>query len=308
MKVEPLPTPEGLDNVASDERDKFIREFFFDYYYKYYVLDEYSPLFDYVNRWANEFCPSYDPDAGQMPSETPFHFARRYFCGEISNEDVIKTKYENSEELLDTLDAYNIDKSKYFYLCLMLKDYIDGFDDATKKQPSHIEVIKAFIDKLDEMIPDENLWHMGEAKHGAELTLKVDGVKGVFRTTNKVLINTINFCISEFYHKYKDGNTNLHFAPINFKEKKSISNTEKAYLFYIYLKWFLEDKKLVKRTLDTSKDLLISRSYYVFEISDNLDKDKYYTYHKGNNPLRDLIKKCDDPRKKVYNNYNMYFL
>ena len=69
----------------------------------------------------------------------------------------------------------------------------------------------------------------------------------------------------------------------------------KAYLFYHFLKWFLKDKKLGKRTLDKSKELLISRSYYVFEISENLEKDTYYTYHKGN-PLRDLIKNCNDPR------------
>lgn len=308
--VEQLPAPEGFENVTPEEQYSFIRMFFFDYYYDYYFLsDEYSPLFDYVDKWANKFCPSYDPEEEQiMPSEIPFIFVRRYLCGMIPNVEEIKTEYENSEELLNTLDAYDIDKSKYFYLCLMLKDYIDGFNDALKIQLSHIDVIKEFIDKLDEMIPDKNLWSLGKAEHGAELTLKVDGVKGVFKTTNKVLINTINFCISEFYHKYKDKNTELNYAPFDFNDRKSISKTEKAFLFCKYLDWFLEDKKYVGRALDRSKWLLKSRSYYVFEISENLDKDKYYTYYNGINTLRDLIKKCKDPSKKVHNNFNMSLL
>ena len=46
-------------------------------------------------------------------------------------------------------DPYNIDKSKYFYLCLMLKYYIDvNYTNTYTITPTHIEVIKKFIDKL----------------------------------------------------------------------------------------------------------------------------------------------------------------
>ena len=300
--AEQLPAPEGFENVTPEERNDFLYDFLHDFYWEHFYLQEYSPLLDYVSRWAEEFHPNYDDETGgKMPSVVPFRFFLSYFRKEIPQIKEIKTRYERSKEMLETLDAYNIDKSKYFYLCLMLKYYIDvNYTNTYTITPTHIEVIKKFIDKLDEMNPDKVLWQRGHAEHGAELTLKVDGIKDTFKTNDKVFINVINYCISKFYYDHKEDEF-LHSHNIKFDKIKNITKTEKAYLFYHYLKWFLKDKKLGKRTLDKSKELLISRSYYVFEISENLEKDTYYTYHKGN-PLRDLIKNCNDPRKRLFRN------
>lgn len=316
--VEELPTPKGLDTVPQEGRRNFIKNFLDNYVYYYndlYFEEEYSPLLDYVHSWGDEF----------ENNRCVYRFLIDYFDEKISKIEAIKSKYEKSTEMLKTLDAYDIDRSKYFYLCMILKYDIDDYDNCNIRQSSYLEIIEEFLDKLDEMNPDKKLWGEGKVDHKAELSLKVDGVRGTFKTRNSLVINLVNYGVRQLYYKLKErkkecdkknndsiegdwrfriGDTIIDDSHEFRNDRNSISPTDKAYLFNLYLKWFLKEKKCKKGTgADISKNFLISRSYYVFEINENLDKDKFYNHDgNGDRAFKDLIKKCIDPRKKFEKN------
>lgn len=290
-------------------------------------IDIEEPLLEYVEAWAEEFCPSFedgyttDPETGEekmdwfrIPSRLPAQFVARLLRKEIMTAERCKERYEEAKELHKTLDAYDIEKSRFYYLCLMLKDYINGYDNAHEQLPTHSQVLKELIDKLDKMEPDEKMWEHGSAKHTAEITLKVEGEKGVFRTNDTAVLNIINYCLTRFYYKHCAIEGSIFNSASLFGGRTlGISNTEKAFLFNKYLKWFLKGKKYKKASgADRGADLLISRSLYIFELlgkTDEIDRDNYYEStrmdNKGertyNKYLRDLIKKTKDPSQKLHN-------
>ena len=114
-----------------------------------------EPLLEYVEAWAEEFCQSYDdgytidPDTGEekmdwirVPSRAPARFVHRLLLNEIRDVEKCKQRYtREAKELLAMLDAFSIDKDKFWYLCLIIKDYIEGFANGTKPLPSHSEAL-----------------------------------------------------------------------------------------------------------------------------------------------------------------------
>lgn len=280
-----------------------------------------QPLLEYVEAWAEEFCPSYDgnnftdPETGEekvewyrVPSRAPGRFVSRLLRSEIKNIERCKQRYtEEAKELLAMLDAFGIDKDKYWYLCLIIKDYIEGFANGTKPLPSHSKVLKELIDKLDEMEPNEKNWKLGFAKHNAELTIKVEGNKGSFTTDDTTVLNIVNYALTNFYYDYcVDDNSIFHVSKFS-HEKAKFSLTDKAFLFNKYMNWFLKDKKYKRSMTDSrSKDLLISRTLYVFDIIGGIKERLYDIDGMGNRALRDMIKNWADPSNKSHNEYYMF--
>jgi hypothetical protein len=84
-----------------------------------------EPLLEYVSKVANHFWPSYDPDevvelddgtfkiGVAEESKVPSKFVKRYSMGSIDISRI--NKYEDSIEVQETLKAFNLDPSKFWY-------------------------------------------------------------------------------------------------------------------------------------------------------------------------------------------------
>ena len=279
-----------------------------------YKLDE--PLLDYVRKVANWFWMDYDPEI-QEPlgySSYPYIFASRYLDGKVditgkelfckaATPKTVKKKHikyseaiyygqkeqteqkeydsedveENIPDISTTLRAYGIDISKFWYLCVFLKDYVIGetIQGARIEQETHRERLKKFVDLVNQLHPDP-FGNFYKTTGEAELTLRVGKGK-----KNKIVISNghtlalirdgINWVLKNYHSDYID------FSEVDENDRLKINrgNTVRIALFYKYMLWFLDhcdiDKEFVKESiyLSKSKILLISKLVYILGLSDN---------------------------------------
>lgn len=152
-----------------------------------YTFNE--PLLDYVRKVANWFWMDYDPEINEPTgySYVPRLFALRYLDGEIDvtgkelyckcvtpkathtkhvkymeniyyGKEEHKEQHNEEESIPDismTLKAYNIDYSKFWYLCVFLKDYVTGetIEGARIEQASHREFLEKFVSLVNQLNP-----------------------------------------------------------------------------------------------------------------------------------------------------------
>lgn len=103
---------------------------------------------------------------------------------------------------------------------------------------------------------------------------------------------------------------NLNTSSLDFnKNKGSLGDSYKLFLFHKMLSWFLKEKQsLGIPNVSTNKSLLISKMVYYTGLSDKEDfKKDYVENSKGkfvaNTILKDAIKKVDEKKlKKMHNN------
>ena len=167
--------------------EEFERTGYMDYPYIDY------PLFSYVNMVANEHwwepVPDFDVETGEEyfimnPSFVPSRFARRYLDGKIdvsrldkylqaaSEKPIFKhhkfleiddTNRQELQKVQDdclpdismTLKAYHLDISKFWYLCVCVKDWVEGktCEGAIISLPTHREELKNLTNELNKLNP-----------------------------------------------------------------------------------------------------------------------------------------------------------
>lgn len=208
-----------------------------------------------------------------------------------------------SGEIASTLKAYGLDTTKFWYLCLMIKDFVEG---ATKKgciigTATHRSEIFDLIKQLNSLKPD--LFPSMEPKDiEMELCLKIKkkhskNAKNITVTKNGHTLLLIQEALSSFILANSNRSSRVDspvFDPkaLSFlKEEKSLH--VKIALFYRYLIWFLNKQTVNKEfisnsnySVPTSKNLLIARMAYFTGLTDNedfLNKDGEYlrTYISG---------------------------
>ena len=118
---------------------------------------ESEPLFDYVTRVSDmmgEIVTDINPDGSHesTPHLLPFSFASAYHENKIDLKGVNLEVYEKSE-IQDTLKAFGLDSSKFWYLCLFIKWKVDWeFNSAMTFPKEPLEKLKdlqAEFEKLD---------------------------------------------------------------------------------------------------------------------------------------------------------------
>lgn len=300
-----------------------------------------EPLLDYVCKVANCFWMDYDVET-QNPigySSMPRRFAHRYLNGEIDvtskklyckcvapkatntkhikyieniyygKEDHKESEYkeESITDISLTLKAYGLDCSKFWYLCVFLKDYVTGetIEGARIEQNTHREYLERFVSLVNKLNPE--LWGTFYKTTGeAELTLKVGKGKN-----NKLVIDNghslalirdgIQYVLDNYHSAYID------FSEVNTIDrlKKTKGNTVRIALFYKYMLWFLDqctlNQEVVKESycLSTSKILLISRLVYILGLSDN----KQFLGESSETYLRTYISGYEDVKVNVDNKF-----
>lgn len=270
-----------------------------------------EPLLDYVCKVANNFWMEYDPENQQpVGSSIPQTFASRYFDGKVDNtgKDLFckaatpknhKPKHRKFDENINdgqkeqkgndseeeesipdistTLEAYRIDISKFWYLCVFLKDYITGetIQGVRIIQDSPRKSLEKFVNLVNQLHP--HLWgSIYKTKGNAELTLRVGKGK-----KNKVVISdghTLALIRDGINLVLNYPSDYLDFYELNVinREKSDKGKMVRIALFYKYMLWFLDsctiNKEVVRKSLilSTSKILLISRLIYILGLSDNV--------------------------------------
>ena len=231
-----------------------------------------EPLLEYVCDASDLlFLVCDGPFEGDIgPSWVYSQFAEYYFKGEIDTS--METKYLNNE-VQNILKAFGLDRDKFWYLCLMIKDVVRGYtEDAHPHAPTPREELKDLFHELLKMEPeiyDEELACMKgqwkSCKNAAELTLQVkkegNSKNGKFTIISKKTLWYLAVAVYQFLEKNP-----MPKAP-NISDLDSVSGIDEIFryekttekeiwrvaLFHKYLNWFLtrhlKDKTIKKKIM-----------------------------------------------------------
>ena len=271
-----------------------------------------EPLLEYAEEVANHFWGDYDPakyiledgtevEGQYLPSIVPHDFACRYLDGEIDKRK--ENVYLESKEVQETIKAFGLDSAKFWYLCLMVKDYVDSrTNDAIKQNPTHREELLRLIEELDKLHPKfEN--HTISCVGTGELYIKV-GKDKKFTISDGVTLSLINAAVSFLIGHSKDYTNLLDSSSLNFNERESLPRVYQLYMFNHYLSWFLKPRKSIKG-IHASKDksLLISRMTYILGITfDDRFYEEYSDAGERNNFLKRYLSKYKNIDIKTISN------
>ena len=252
---------------------------------------ESEPLFDYVCQVSDmmgETVTEINPDGSyeSTPHLQPFRFASDYLNGKIDTQSIRMDLYE-SPDIQDTLRAFGLDSSKFWYLCLFIKWRVDYecktafvFPTSTK------EKLHNLISEFEKL----SLEFQGGkfvSKVPATLTFKVNGGKTI--TIDDA--NTLTFigaAIESFLEQQDtDDLITSNSYGISELEKVDLSVRTKIYLFNEYLSPFVKPLEAIKGIYASKdKSLLISRMIYVFRVSE--DKKLYTDLNEKGNKQNQL--------------------
>jgi len=210
-----------------------------------------------------------------------------------------------SGEIASTLKAYDLDISKFWYLCLMIKDYVEG---GTQKgcminTTTHRSEIIKFISQLDFLKSEDfSSFSMPPKDLEIELCLKIrkksnKNAKNLSITSNVHTLLLIQEALNSFLNSNSKRSLKMDCPVIDVKSfnflKEDKSPHVKIALFYHYLIWFLNKRAVNKEYvsnskffISTSKNLLISRMAYYSGLTDNenfliMDGDYLRSYISG---------------------------
>lgn len=245
----------------------------------YKCLNE--PLLEYVWEVANHFLPDYaETDMGMIPVESsaPAIFANRYaernlsveeryeriqkmktFKGTLDEykkreyrklDDSFKEKFLTNEDLQNTIEAYKLDVSKFWYLLLFVYDFIEDIGtNAPIMGKSVLEDFATFLTNLCD---------------ASSITLK-QGNRKSYYTEREDLINIIQIAVHHFSETYdnivngeqgiglkikqlediglKGFIDNSLLSQMNFKDKFSLDISYKKWKFTDMFLFFIERRK-----------------------------------------------------------------
>lgn len=191
-----------------------------------------------------------------------------------------KQKYLDSKEVQDTLKAFHLDAEKFWYLCLFIKDivegYADGYDAISPRE--EISQLVALLQKVESDKNDKSL----RTKSNALLSLKLG--KMSVKIDNQLTLGIIKAAL---YAILKTDNRMLDADLLNMTEvHKSV--IYKVAWFNRFLSGFLKDK-VADKAIYASKDknLLISRMIFVLGISDD---ESFYDEYNDDGVKNDKLK------------------
>ena len=257
---------------------------------------ESEPLFDYVCRVSDmmgEIATDINPDGSyeSTPHLLPFSFASAYHENKIDLKGVNQVVYEKSE-IQDTLKAFGLDSSKFWYLCLFIKWKVDWEVESARVFPKEplekLKDLQAEFEKID----FSKVRGKYVSSKSAELTFKVKGSKA-YTIDDKDTLAILNNIINDYLLTTPTKGYLLHDS-----EKVELSIITKMYLFNKNLSWFLSPltaNKAINASYD--KSLLVSRMIYTLGIFKNESLWQEYN-ESGNkkNQLKGYLSKYKHPR------------
>lgn len=239
-----------------------------------YEFDE----FEYVYDYAYDNFPSVDYDGMYIDFSKAFIFINRY----NNNQIQIGIKYEDylkDEELQETIDAFGLDKEKFWYLILFILDYSTCF--SYNKVPDVLSP-KNQLEKLSNEI-DNNIDSLNETHlkvtfdKPIKLVLDIKGKRKFVIDDPTTLYVISKLCMNLVNNTSEDSFLNLGTIPI-FNEDgtpniETVSNSVHiTYFAKMFITFFDNNpqfkgiKKKGKNGL-LNKQLLISKLVYITKLS-----------------------------------------
>lgn len=206
-----------------------------------------------------------------------------------------KQKYLDSVEVQDTLRAFHLDAEKFWYLCLFIKDivegYADGYDAISPRE--EIRQLVALLQKVESDKNDDSL----RTKSNALLSLKLG--KMSVKIDNLLTLGIIKAAL---YTVLQTDNRLLDADLLNMKRIHK-ADIYKIAWFNKYLSSFLKDKVADKAVyafkgsdISTDKSLLISRMIFVLGLS---GEENFYIEYTDEKVKKDYLKGYIKKYKKV---------
>jgi hypothetical protein len=228
---------------------------------------ESEPLLDYVCQVSDMMGETvteinHDGSYESTPHLLPSSFASAYHENKIDMKGVNLVVYEKSE-IQDTLKAFGLDSSKFWYLCLFIKWKVDWeFESARVFPKEPLEKLKDLQAEF-EKINFTKIRGKYVTSKTAELTFKVKGSKA-YIIDDKDTLAILNNIINDYLLNTPAKGYLLHDS-----EKVDLSVATKMYLFNKYLTWFISPLK-ADRMIHACKDksLLVSRMLYILGVYD----------------------------------------
>ena len=280
----------------------------------YKCLDE--PLLEYVWEVANHFLPSYEEtDKGMIPVESsaPAIFANRYaernlsveeryerskemktFKGTLEEykkreyrklDDSFKEKFLTNEDLQNTIEAYKLDVSKFWYLLLFVYDFIE--DIGTNAPIMGKSVLEDFATFLVNLCNASSITLKQGNRKNKETKikqLKELGLKG-----------------------FIDNNL---LSQMNFKDKFCLDISYKKWKFTDMFLFFIERRKATtipnkKAKVSKDKMMLVSRLIYIVGYDGKRYNEEYDSEGNKNRMLSNLLRRYKNEKfpSVIANNY-----
>ena len=305
-----------------------------------------EPLLEYVWEVANQFLPDYaETDTGMIPVESsaPAIFANRYaernlsveeryerskdtFKGTLEEykkreyrklDDSFKEKFLTNEDLQNTIEAYKLDVSKFWYLLLFVYDFIEDIGtNAPIMGKSVLEDFATFLTNLCD---------------ASSITLK-QGNRKSYYTEREDLINIIQIAVHHFSETYdnivngeqgiglkikqlediglKGFIDNSLLSQMNFKDKFSLDISYKKWKFTDMFLFFIERRKattIPNKKVKVSKDkmMLVSRLIYTVGYDGKRYNEEYDSEGNKNRMLSNLLRRYKNEKfpSVIANNY-----
>ena len=299
---------ETIKKLTRPERDYLVLS-------KEYLENE--SLLQYMIEVANHFLPSYNPPEYGYDEETgeefvqegyftrslyPDQFVKRFFNGKVKIDDGRQNDYLNKDDLIKCVKYYGLDVSAFWYLCLFIGDYINGFSTQNTKQflSSSLEELNRLKQGLCRMgITHDDKYYTVKIKHSAELSLKIEGERGRISISDPKCLAFLYDIIDAMLESNMMPES-FWCAPLDNNNIYSMPQTHKLYIFHKYLSWFLKDKEkdpnCKDRPWNISKDFLISQMAYIAGIVD--DRSRYFegslNSKNDKNRISDILRKIND--------------
>ena len=240
-----------------------------------------------------EIATDINPDGSyeSTPHLLPSSFANAFHERTFDMEDINQTDYEKPE-IQDTLKAFGLDSSKFWYLCLFIKWKVDWEVESARVFPKEplekLKDLQAEFEKID----FSKVRGKYVSSKSAELTFKVKGCKA-YTIDDKDTLAILNNIINDYLLTTPTKGYLLHDS-----EKVELSIITKMYLFNKNLSWFLSPltaNKAINASYD--KSLLVSRMIYTLGIFKNESLWQEYN-ESGNkkNQLKGYLSKYKHPR------------
>ena len=213
-----------------------------------------------------------------------------------------KDKFLNNKDLQNTIEAFGLDVSKFWYLLLFVYDYIEDFStNAPKPQNDTLSEFNVFNVKLEK---------------ATEIVLKKNGRKS-YETDREDIMKLIKIALDYFVNSYNaimetdytiekqleqleklglDNYINHRTTPIDWKQERTLDISYKKWYFAKMFLFFLENRKAktlshVKEKVSKDKMMFVSRLIYTVGYHGKEYNEEYDDNGNKNRMLSNLLRK-----------------
>lgn len=287
-----------------------------------------EPILEYAIKVTGHFWKYYRRvkrsfDTSQVVKD----FCIRYNEQKIKNLPSIYKAYMETAEIQDTLKAYSLDFTKFWYLCIMAKDYAEGQTLLSSiNNPTHREEIQMLISKLEKLTPNKSYIekirrhepctfkskptftnNIIETELDGKMTLRIGKERTLTICDGQTLV-LLREALSYFLRFMPKHNSSyLDSAPPYPYNAAQLGIQYRVAEFYKYMMWFFNQFTASRNSsVSTDKRLLISRLIYVLDIDNDpryFDREEFHTNAGKIAFLKNKIKLIKDLELPVQNQY-----